>query len=64
LGKEIGATLMLTGSVNAIVERSGNTTIRAYFVDAQLTNIETNQRIWMGANNDIKKVIYRANVRL
>jgi len=64
LGYETGAILMLTGSVNCIVERSGNTTVRAYFVDAQLTNIENNQRIWMGTNNEIKKVIRQSNFRL
>jgi uncharacterized protein (TIGR02722 family) len=64
LGHETGAILMLTGSVNSIVEQSGNTTVRAYFVDAQLTNIESNQRIWMGTNNEIKKIIRQANYRL
>ena len=64
LGQETGATLLLTGSVNSIVERSGNTIVRAYFVSAELTNIETNTRIWMGSNDEIKKVIRQRNVRL
>ena len=64
LGNETGATLLLTGSVNSIVERSGNTTVRAYFVSAELTHIETNTRIWMGSNDAIKKIIQQRNVRL
>ena len=64
LGHETGAALLLTGSVNSVVERSGNTTVRAYFVNAELTDIETNTRIWMGNNDEIKKVIQQRNVRL
>ena len=64
LGYETGAALLLTGSVNSIVERSGNTTVRSYFVNAELTDIETNTRIWMGRNDEIKKIIRLRNVRL
>ena len=64
LGYETGAALLLTGSVNSIVERSGNTTVRSYFVNAELTDISTNARIWMGENSEIKKVIQQRNVRL
>jgi len=64
LGRETGAILMLTGSVKSIVERSGNTTVRSYFVYAQLTNIETNQQVWMGNNDEIKKIVRQASVRL
>ncbi|MDR0473549.1 MAG: penicillin-binding protein activator LpoB [Treponema sp.] len=63
LGYETAAILILTGSVNSIVEQAGNTTVRAYFVSAQLTNIETNSRLWMGNNNEIKKVIRQRNAR-
>ncbi|MDR0642679.1 MAG: penicillin-binding protein activator LpoB, partial [Treponema sp.] len=52
IGNETGAAFILTGSVKSSVERSGNTTVRAYFVDAQLTNIETNRIIWQGQNAD------------
>jgi len=64
LGKEIGADFMLTGSVRTIVDRAGNQTARTYFVTAELTNIETNARMWMGQNNEIKKVITRPRNRL
>ena len=64
LGYETGAALLLTGTVNSIVEQSGRFTVRSYFVNAELTNIETNARIWMGENNEIKKVIRQRNIRL
>jgi hypothetical protein len=64
LGYETGAALLLTGSVKSIVDRAGNTTVRTYFVNAELTNIETNRRLWMGTNNEIKKVIEQPNSRM
>ena len=64
LGREIGADFMLTGSVRTIVDREGNRSVRSYFVTAELTNIETNIRMWIGQNNEITKVITRPRVRL
>ena len=63
LANETGATLLLTGSINSIVERSGNTTVRSYFVNAEMTNLETNARIWMGENSEIRKVITQPRAR-
>ena len=63
LGYETGAALLLTGAVRSIVDRAGNMTVRSYFVNAELTNIETNTRLWMGSNNEIKKVIQQPNSR-
>jgi hypothetical protein len=64
LGREIGADFMLTGSVRTIVDREGNRTVRTYFVTAELTNIETNARVWVGQNNEITKIIRRPRNRL
>jgi hypothetical protein len=64
LGNETGANFMLTGSVKTIVDRAGNTTVRSYFVSAELTNIETNTRLWMGENNQIQKVIQQPKHKL
>jgi len=64
LGKETGADFLLTGTVRTIVDRADNKTVRTYFVNAEMTNIENNQRIWMGQNSDIKKVITRAKAKL
>jgi uncharacterized protein (TIGR02722 family) len=63
LAKEIGANLLLTGSVKSSLDQAGNTTVRSYFVYAELTNIQTNARLWMGENSEIKKVITQANYR-
>jgi uncharacterized protein (TIGR02722 family) len=59
LANETGADFMLTGSVKVIVEKAGNQTIRTYFVSAEMTNIETNARMWIGQNSEIKKIIVR-----
>lgn len=64
MGKETGADFLLTGTVRTIVDRERNRTLRTYFVTAELTNIETNQRLWIGQNNEIKKAVTRPNNRL
>ncbi|MCL2196284.1 MAG: penicillin-binding protein activator LpoB [Treponema sp.] len=64
LGKEIGADFMLTGSVRIIVDTEGNTSVRTYYVSAELTNIETNARMWLGHNDEITKIITRPKNRL
>lgn len=63
LANETGAVLLLTGTINSIVERSGNTTVRSYFVNAEMTHLETNARIWMGDNSEIRKVIVQPRRR-
>ena len=64
LANEKGANFMLFGSVKTIVDKAGNQTVRTYFVTAEMTNVETNARMWMGQNNEIKKVIVRAKNKL
>jgi uncharacterized protein (TIGR02722 family) len=64
LANEKGADFMLTGTVRTIVDRAGNQTARTYFVNAEMTSIETNQRMWMGQNSEIKKVVTRAKNKL
>jgi uncharacterized protein (TIGR02722 family) len=64
LANETGANFMLFGTVRTIVDRAGNQTVRTYFVTAEMTNLETNQRMWMGENSEIKKVITQARNRL
>jgi curli biogenesis system outer membrane secretion channel CsgG len=63
LGNETGADFMLTGTVRTSIDREGNKSTRTYFVNAEMTDIETNQRIWMGLNSDIKKIVVRPNNR-
>lgn len=57
LANETGADFLLTGSVKTVVDRAGNTSTRTYFVGAEITNLETNQRLWLGSNSEIKKII-------
>ncbi|MDR0387697.1 MAG: penicillin-binding protein activator LpoB [Treponema sp.] len=57
LANETGADFLLTGSVKTVVDRAGNTSTRTYFVGAEITDLETNRRLWLGSNNEIKKVI-------
>jgi len=64
LANETGADFMLTGSVKAIVDKAGNQTVRTYFVTAEMSNIETNARMWIGQNSEIKKVIVQAKNKL
>jgi hypothetical protein len=64
LANETGADFLLTGSVKTIVDRAGNTTTRTYYVNAELTNIETNTRLWMDQNSEIKKVIVSRGAKL
>jgi penicillin-binding protein activator len=64
LVNETGADFLLTGTVRTIIDKAGNKTLRTYFVNAEMSNIETNQRMWMGQNSEIKKVITRSRVKL
>jgi uncharacterized protein (TIGR02722 family) len=64
LRNETGADYMLTGTVRSIVDRESNRTVRTYFVTAELTDIETNMRMWIGQNNEIKKIITQPRNRL
>ncbi|MDR3146254.1 MAG: penicillin-binding protein activator LpoB [Treponema sp.] len=64
LANETGADFLLTGSVKTIVDKAGGTSTRTYFVSAELSNIETNARLWMDQNSEIKKVIRRPSSKL
>ena len=63
LAQETGADFMMTGTVRTIIDRAGNQTVRTYFVNAEMTDIESSRRVWMATNNEIKKVIQQAPTR-
>jgi uncharacterized protein (TIGR02722 family) len=63
LANETGADFLLTGTVRTIVDRAANQTVRTYFVFAEMTDIETNARMWMAQNSEIKKVIVQSRYR-
>jgi hypothetical protein len=50
---------LLTGTVKSIVDRDGKTAVKTYFISAELTDIATNARLWIGQNSEIKKLIVR-----
>lgn len=59
LGNETGADFMLIGSIKTIVDTNKEDMTRTYLVSAELINIETNRKIWVGENSEIKKYISR-----
>ncbi|MCL1812400.1 MAG: penicillin-binding protein activator LpoB [Treponema sp.] len=63
IGRETGADFMMTGSVKTIVDSYDKTATRSYFITAELTDITTNRRLWIGEYNEIKKVIRRPSVK-
>jgi PBP1b-binding outer membrane lipoprotein LpoB len=64
LANETGADFLLTGSVKTVVDRAGNTSTRTYFVRAEITDLESNRRLWLGDNSEIKKVIRQPGSKL
>jgi uncharacterized protein (TIGR02722 family) len=64
LANETGADFYLSGTVKTIVDRAGKTAARTYIVFAELTDIETTRRVWIGENSEIKKVIKNPSVKL
>jgi hypothetical protein len=63
LVNETAADFLLTGSIKTIIDSAGNTATRTYFVNAEMTNIETGARMWMDQNSEIKKVIQRPKAK-
>lgn len=61
---ETGADFMLMGSVKTIVQSAGNKSVRVYYVNAKLIDIEKNTIVWQGSNDEIKKVIVSKKPRL
>jgi uncharacterized protein (TIGR02722 family) len=55
-GREKGADFMLNGVVASIVDQYKNQKTVAYQVNLELTNLETNEKVWIG-EKEIKKYI-------
>lgn len=55
-GLEQGADFMLQGTINSIVDEYKRDKTVYYQVDLELTNIETNEKVWIG-DKKIKKMI-------
>ncbi len=55
-GLEKGADFMLNGVITSIVDEYGKNKVVYYQVDLELTNLETNEKVWIG-DKKIKKAI-------
>ena len=55
-GLEIGADFMLQGTINSFVDSYKNKKAVVYKADLELTNIQTNEVVWIG-DKEIKKFI-------
>ena len=64
LANETGADFMMIGTVKTIVDGAGKTMTRTYFVYAELIDVESNKKIWIGENSEIKKVIKTPSSKL
>jgi PBP1b-binding outer membrane lipoprotein LpoB len=55
-GLETGADFMLQGNINSIVDAHKRQKVTYYQIDLELTNIQTNEKVWIG-DKKIKKFI-------
>ncbi len=62
LGKEIGADYLLQGSVRTNLDQVGGKSVRTYYVSAELIDIETNQKVWVGEET-IKKMVKQSKYK-
>lgn len=63
LREETGADYMLQGAIDAINDKEGGREVKFYQVDLFLTDIQTNERVWIGQKK-IKKEISRRSLGL
>ena len=63
MGRELGADYMMTGEINTIEDREGGDQVVFYQTDLTLTNIETNEKVWIGQKK-IKKFIGRSKFKM
>lgn len=63
IGNELGADIMLLGSINTINDIEGRRQVRFYQIDIELLDIETNRKLWIG-QKEIKKYIRKASARI
>jgi hypothetical protein len=64
IANETGADFILQGAVKTMVDQAGGVSTRTYFVTAELIEIESNKKVWMGDNSEIKKIIKRSATKL
>ena len=59
---ETGADLMLTGSINTIVDQEDGKQVIFYQVDLELIDLQSQKKVWIG-DKKIKKLLTRKNVK-
>ena len=62
MGQEIGADFMMKGTINTIVDQSGDTAVHYYQVDLNLISMADNSIVWVGQKK-IKKLVEKAKLR-
>lgn len=55
-GKEKGADFMMNGTISSIIDQYKNQRIVYYKVNLELTDLETNEKVWIG-EKEIKKYV-------
>lgn len=63
MGSEKGADYMMTGEINTIEDSLDDKQIVYYQTDLTLTNIESNEKVWIG-KKEIKKYIARKKFKM
>ena len=59
LGKEIGADFILQGAVRTVVDQVSGKAVRTYYVSAELIDIETSRKVWVG-EEIVRKFIHQS----
>ncbi|NCB00537.1 MAG: penicillin-binding protein activator LpoB [Spirochaetia bacterium] len=62
LGKEIGADFLLQGSVRTNLDQVSGKSVRTYYITAELIDIETNKKVWVGEET-IKKMVKQSKYK-
>lgn len=62
MGQEIGADFMMKGTINMIVDQSGDTAVHYYQVDLNLISMADSSIVWVGQKK-IKKLVEKAKLR-
>lgn len=57
-GRELGADFMLLGTINSQIDQLGKRKVVNYKVNLWLSDMQSNQRVWIG-DKEIKKYILR-----
>ncbi len=63
LGKEIGADYLLQGAVRTNLDQVSGKSVRTYYITAELIDIETSKKVWVG-EYIIKKMVKISKYKL